>query len=272
MQRLHIEDLAGYVLQKEPWLHLNLPAIAEVEEQIAVGADEIYTRRRGEVLHSVREPKEVLDRLKSSLGGFNFSAQYQQCPIPLEGEIIKWEWFRVYDREPARKSNDRVVQSWDTASKAEEFNDFSVCTTWLVRENDYYLLDILRKRLNYPELRRTVVSHARAFNTDSIIIEDKGSGTPLIEDLRHQPAPGIPYPIAFQPEADKITRTHAQSAKIEAGHVYLPRNAQWLSEFRAELLQFPKGRYDDQVDSLSQFLNWVEQRQHNQIRVLPLEL
>jgi predicted phage terminase large subunit-like protein len=231
MQRLHIEDLAGYVLQKEPWVHLKLPAIAEVEEQIIIGADETYTRRPGEVLHPAREPREVLDRLRVSLGGFNFSAQYQQCPVPLEGEIIKWEWFRIYHEQPARKSGDRLVQSWDTASKVEEFNDFSVCTTWLMRENDYYLLDILRKKLNYPDLRRTAIDHARRFNADSIIIEDKGSGTSLIQDLRRDPSPGMPYPIAFQPEVDKVTRMHAQSAKIEAGHVYLPRRAPWLDDF-----------------------------------------
>ena len=134
MQRLHIEDLAGYVLQKEPWVHLNLPAIAEVEQRITIGPDEnLHPPTRREVLHPAREPKEVLDRLRVSLGGFNFSAQYQQCPVPLEGEIIKWEWFRIYDELHRRVNpSDRIVQSWDTASKAEEINDFSVCTTWLM--------------------------------------------------------------------------------------------------------------------------------------------
>jgi predicted phage terminase large subunit-like protein len=272
MQRLHVEDLAGYVLHKEPWVHLNLPAIAEVEERIRIGADETNTRRAGEVLHPAREPREILDRLRVALGSFNFSAQYQQCPVPLEGEVIKWEWFQIYDQEPERESVDRIVQSWDTASKVEEFNDFSVCTTWLMREKVYYLLHILRKKLNYPDLRRTVVDHARTFNAHSIIIEDKGSGTPLIQDLRRDPTPAIPYPIAFQPEVDKVTRMHAQSAKIEAGHVYLPRRAPWLDDFRTELLQFPNGRYDDQVDSLSQFLNWIELRQRNRMRIFPLEL
>jgi predicted phage terminase large subunit-like protein len=272
MQRLHVEDLAGYVLQKEPWAYLNLPAIAEFEQRIPIGQEEIYVRKAGELLDPAREPKEVLDGLKLALGSFNFSAQYLQCPVPLEGEIIKWEWFLIYDEEPARKSTDRIVQSWDTASKAEELNDFSVCTTWLMRENDYYLLDIVRKKLNYPDLRRTAIDQARRFTADSIIIEDKGSGTPLIQDLRRDPAPGIPYPIAFQPEVDKVTRMHAQSAKIEAGHVLLPRRALWLDDFRTELLQFPKGRYDDQVDSLSQFLNWIEQHQRNRISVVPLGL
>jgi predicted phage terminase large subunit-like protein len=272
MQRLHIEDIAGYVMQKERWVHLNLPAIAEVEEHIAIGPRETHTRRPGDVLHPAREPKEVLDRLRPSLGNFNFSAQYQQCPVPLEGEIIRWEWFPIYDELPPRKPTDQIVQSWDTASKTEDFNDFSVCTTWLMTGNDYYLLDVLREKLIYPELRRKIVDQALRFNADSIIIEDKGSGTALIQDLQGEPSPGLPHPIAFRPEADKLTRMHAQSAKIEAGHVHLPRRAIWLDDLRIELLQFPKGRYDDQVDSISQFLNWVEQRQRNRFWVVPLEL
>jgi predicted phage terminase large subunit-like protein len=272
MQRLHVEDLAGYVTQKEPWVQLRLPAIAEVEQTVALGPDENYTRKVGEVLHEAREPKEVLDQLKIALGSFNFSAQYQQCPIPLEGEIIHWDWFRFYNELPCRVAGDRIVQSWDTASKAEEISDYSVGTTWLMKGNDYYLLDVLRKRLTYPDLKRQIIDHACRFSVNEIIIEDKGSGTALIQDLGNETIAGVPYPIAFQPETDKVTRMHAQSAKIEAGHVYLPLRAEWLEDFRTELLQFPRGRYDDQVDSLSQFLNWVEQRDGGRWWVEPLEL
>jgi predicted phage terminase large subunit-like protein len=73
----------------------------------------------------------------------------------------------------------------------------------------------------------------------------------------------VPYPIRFAPEHDKITRMSSQSSKIEAGHVHLPRQAAWLDDFRTELLQFPHGRYDDQVDSLSQFLNWIDRGSGN---------
>jgi hypothetical protein len=116
--------VVGYVLQKEPWVHLNLPAIAEVEQRIPIGPDEIYTRKVGEVLHEAREPRPVLDRLRLALGSFNFSAQYQQCPVPLEGEIIKWDRFRFYDELPVREASDRIVQGWNTACKAEEISDF----------------------------------------------------------------------------------------------------------------------------------------------------
>jgi predicted phage terminase large subunit-like protein len=263
MQRLHVEDLAGYVISKERWVHLNLPVIAEVDQQISIGEDQVYSRPAGELLHQARESRVELDRLKRALGSFKFSAQYQQCPVPAEGEIIKWDWFQFYDQTPSRGPGERIVQSWDTASKAEELNDYSVCTTWLIKGNHYYLLDVLRQKLNYPQLKRCIVDHAQAFDVNSILIEDKGSGTSLIQDLGYDPLAGCPRPIAFTPEADKLTRMHAQFAHVEAGQVYLPQRAAWLDDFRSELLQFPHGRHDDQVDSLSQFLNWVERRPGN---------
>jgi len=203
----------------------------------------------------------VLDGIKVTLGSFGFSAQYQQHPVPEEGEIIKWEWFPFYDAQPQRQTGDEVIQSWDTANKAEELSDYSVCTTWLVRGNQYYLTDTLREKLIYPDLKKTIVAHARKHQADSVIIENKGSGISLIDDLRHGGAAGDPMPISFDPEGDKITRMSAQSAQIEAGRVFLPHNAPWLSDFQAELLQFPHGRHDDQIDSVSQFLAWIKRRE-----------
>jgi hypothetical protein len=139
MQRLHIEDLAGHVLQKEPWVHLNLPAIADNEHRIAIGPGLFHTMYPGEVLHDARESLADLERIRATIGSFNFSAQYQQSPIPLEGEIVKWPWFLLYDQLPPRKEGSLIIQSWDVAAKAGEFNDYSVCTTWLV--NDSFLYD-----------------------------------------------------------------------------------------------------------------------------------
>jgi predicted phage terminase large subunit-like protein len=260
MQRLHLEDLAGHVLLQEPWVHLNLPAIAEIVEDIPISRNKTYLRNLGEVLDERRESKEVLARIKASLGSYNFSAQYQQRPVPLEGEIIKWDWFREYDTPLRRQPSDEIVQSWDTAYKATELSDYSVCTTWLVRGNQYYLVHVLREKLDYPNLKKKVIEHAQMHQADVVIIENKGSGMALIDELRQGGAAGMPMPIAFDPENDKVTRMATQSSKIEAGQVLLPRNAAWLDDFRTELLQFPRGRYDDQVDSVSQFLDWIHKR------------
>jgi predicted phage terminase large subunit-like protein len=260
MQRLHMDDLVGHVLAKDDsWVHLNLPAIAEIDEEVRIGDDVWHFRRVGDLLQPVREPRDVIEDMRRSLGSYHFAAQYQQAPIPPEGELLKWSWFRAYDVEPVREPGDEIVQSWDTASKAGELNDYSVCTTWLVRGETYYLLDVHRAKLHYPDLKRAVAMLARQFGASAVIMEDKASGTALIQDLAADPAMSV-RPIAVEPEGDKVTRASAQSMVIEAGRVFLPRSAAWLSDLRNEILQFPNGRHDDQVDSITQFLHWIRTR------------
>ncbi len=257
MQRLHTDDLAGHLLEKSGWDHLNLSAIAEERECIPIGDELIYIREPGDLLHPDREDRRTLDVIKSTVGTYNFSSQYQQAPIPPEGNLIQWKWFKRYRELPARKDQGQIIQSWDTASKPGEKNDYSVCTTWLFLDKDFYLIDVLRAHLNYPDLKRRVVSHAQMFIADSVLIEDAASGIQLIQDLQ---ANGELRPIAILPEGDKETRAIGQSAKIEAGHVHLLEDAHWLPDFEREILQFPNGRYDDQVDSMSQVLAWAKVR------------
>jgi predicted phage terminase large subunit-like protein len=126
-----------------------------------------------------------------------------------------------------------------------------VCTTWLRRGNRHYLLDVRRERLEYPALKRLIIQLAARDRPDAVLIEDRSSGTQLIQDLREE---GNVRPIAINPEADKTTRMYGQTAKLEAGYVLIPEQAPWLDEFRNEILQFPDGRHDDQVDSMSQYL------------------
>jgi hypothetical protein len=151
MQRLHLDDLVGHVLATgEPWVHLNLPAIAEFDQAIPVGPGRFYHRKAGELLHPQREPLHILEEIKRSMGSYHFAAHYQQEPVPIEGELMRWEWFQRYQTAPARVHHNQIVQSWDTASKAGELNDYSVCTTWLIQGESYYLLDVFRARLLYP--------------------------------------------------------------------------------------------------------------------------
>ncbi len=266
MQRLHIDDLVGHMLRNQNWTHLSLPAIAEVDQKIAVGPNRFYFRKAGEVLQPLRDTPELLAQKKIELGSFKFAAQYQQRPIPPEGEIIKWDWFRRFEGFPKRKHGDYRIQSWDTAMSDGTSSNFSVCTTWYVQGENYYLVDLIRERLNYPDLRRRVIDHALQWGATPLI-EDKGSGTSLIQDLRYNSPKRA---ISFRPEGDKLTRLIAQTPKIEAGHVFLPREADWLDDFREELLLFPHGRYDDQVDSLSQFLNYMDQKRRFRTVVVPL--
>ena len=262
MQRLHMDDLVGHVLEHEHenWVHLDLPAIAESHHRIQVGLNHFITRYPGHLLHPEREPKWVLDDIKDMQGGYYFSAQYQQSPVPLGGNMVQRKWFNTYEVLPKKASNNRVIQSWDTASKIGPQNDYSVCLTLLQVGELYYLIHVYRERLEYPALKRQVVRLRDEFGADVVLIEDSSAGTHLLQDLRQD---GTMYAIPIRPEGDKVMRMSAQSAKIEAGRIYLPIRAPWLADFEAEILAFPSSKHDDQADGLSQFLGWVSQPRGN---------
>ena len=103
-----------------------------------------------------------------------FSAQYQQRPVPLEGNLIKREWFRYYDVPPQKEACDRIVQSWDTAAMTGQANDYSVCTTWQKIKKDYYLIHVFRARLQYPDLRRMVASQATRHAAEKLRTQGPG--------------------------------------------------------------------------------------------------
>ena len=161
MQRLHQDDLVGHVLEgHEPWEVLSFPAIAEQDEHVVVPTalgPYTYTRKAGEVLDPVRESRPTLEAIRRSIGTYNFESQYQQNPTPAGGAIVQAEWIRYYDSGAPLPPFTMLLQSWDTANKSGELNDFSVCTTWGVYKEEYYLLDVYRRRLNYPELRSKVI-------------------------------------------------------------------------------------------------------------------
>ncbi len=257
MQRLHPDDLVAHLLARGGWVHLNLPAIAEAPQTIAIGPGLTKQRAIGDLLHPEREPRALLERIKENMGTYAFAAQYQQAPVPPEGNLVRGDWFRRYTELPDPAEIILRVWSWDTASKASELSDYSVGTLWYVVGSRYYLVRVVRRRLDFPSLERLIIDCAAAEPGAQVLIEDKASGTQLIQDLCQK---GTLYPIAILPEADKVTRMAAQSAKIEAGQVFLPEQAPWLEDFQNEVLAFPHGAHDDQVDSMSQFLAWVTNR------------
>ena len=133
----------------------------------------------------------------------------------------------------------------------------SVCTTWGLKGPNFYLLNVLRKKLSFPDLKRAVIEQDRSFHPEAILIEDKASGTQLIQDLIEA---GLSHVTRYQPDGEKIMRLHAQTATIENGFVHLPEEAHWLADYVSELTMFPAARYDDQVDSTAQALAWSKQR------------
>ena len=253
MQRVHLNDLTGHLLERSTdWTILNLAAIAEEDERIEIGKGRFHFRRAGEALHPRHESLATLERLRAEVGTDIFSAQYQQSPVPPGGAVIRKEWLRYYDVAPERSYKTRIVQSWDTAAKDGPNNDWSVCTTWLlVDRKHYYLLDVTRGRYDYPRLRDTAIALAQRFDPSSILIEDAMTGIALAQELRAAGTYVVkPVPV----ERDKFNRLWVQQAKFEAGLVHFPRQAAWLPALEAELLAFPQAKHDDQVDSLSQAL------------------
>lgn len=240
MQRLCKNDLIGYLKknQKDDWLFLEIPALKE----------------DGESFWPERYPVNELKKIEKE-NPPKFFAQYQQTPVERsEFAIYDVNNFKYYDEIP--QDIEYVVQSWDTAFKVGAQNDYSVCSTWAAVSGqfgyDYYILDVMRKKLEYPQLRQEFIGLQQKYNPYIILIEDKASGQSLIQDLTQV---GNNKLLPVKVDSDKVTRATAPAAL--ASSVYLPRQAGWLDDFMSEFRQFPDGDHDDIVDTYNQFLNWA---------------
>jgi predicted phage terminase large subunit-like protein len=238
MQRVHLDDLSGYLMESGGWTLLSLPAIAEQDETVAIGDNESL---------------ESLKELQRRIGPDVFAAQYQQSPVPPGGGMIRREWLRYYQEPPARTYRATIIQSWDTASKDGAQNDWSVCTTWLRSDDRYFLLDLTRGRYDYPTLKATAMALAQKYRPQYVLIEDASTGTALAQELRSAYFGGAVQLVPI--ERDKIGRLYVNQAKFAAGLVLFPKEAPYMPELLAELLTFPQGKTDDQVDSISQALS-----------------
>jgi predicted phage terminase large subunit-like protein len=261
MQRLHPEDLSGTLIEAG-WPKLVIPAIATEPTTYALGPDEFYHRPIGEALLADRISVEDLNKLKEDMGSRNFAAQYQQDPMPLEGDWIKVEWLVRYSL-PAQTKFDRVVLSCDPAAKSGATNDYTALVVAGVIGNEIYILDVARDHWTVMQVIQHVIERAGRWNADLVIVEDTAMGPSLIQLLREQPNLNV---IKRQPKGDKKQRMCGQLGKFEAGRVLLPVEGLWLADFEKELLSFPNGKYDDQVDALMQVLEWWSpHRMYNEV-------
>ena len=258
MQRLHEDDFVGHVLGLGgEWKMLNLPAIAEADEaypyETFLGRH-MYRRAEGAALHPGRVPVSELATIRSQMGEAAWATQYMQRPAPAGGGLVRADWFKRYREADLPSSFDTVVQSWDTANTIAEWSDYSVCTTWGMKDQRIYLLHVHRARMLYPDLKPAIIDQARRHNATVVLIEDRASGTQLLQDLQRD---GVANLNAVKPDKDKRMRMAGQTGPIENGFVYIPEAAHWLQEYLHELCMFPNGRFDDQVDSTSQALDWI---------------
>jgi predicted phage terminase large subunit-like protein len=198
-----------------------------------------------------------LEALKAELPHSKWMAQYQQDPTSDVSAIIKREWWQIWEDERPPRC-EFIIQSWDTAFLKHERADYSACTTWGVfynneDENDanIILLDAFKKRMEFPELKETAYECYTEWEPDSLIIEAKAAGAPLVFELR---ARGIPVQ-EFTPSRgnDKIARLNAVADIFASGKVWVP-NTNWAEELVEEVASFPSGEHDDMVDSMTQAL------------------
>lgn len=247
--RWHDDDLAGWLMREqrhEGWDILNLPAIAE--------PGDVLGRQEGAALWPEAYNEASLAKIKLSIGSRDWSALYQQRPSAAEGSVfLRKNWGRYHPPVDTPKGLvealgiTSIIQGWDTAFKVRETSDYSVGVTIGVAKAKYYVLDVWRDRVEFPDLKRAVQTQAQKWSANAVVIEDAAAGQSLIQELqRNTRVPLIPQKV----DKDKVSRANAVTPTHEAGLIYLPEGpVDWRGEFEDELAAFPSAPHDDQVDA-----------------------
>ena len=252
MTRWHEDDLLGRIIDKEPdWTVLRFPAIAE--------NDSDDWRKEGEALAPNRYDVPELLKTKERVGPMVWAGLYQQRPAPADGGLIKDIWLKRYTVPPQIQW--RIITG-DTASKTGQSNDYSVFQLWgYGSDNRAYLLDQLRGKYEMPELQSAllgwIAKHRQGAPIRAVHIEDAASGVALNQVLRRQG--GLPLsPIKRgRGEGDKVFRVNNITGHLAAGNVLIPEQAPWVHDFVSEMVQFPSGAHDDQVDAFADGVNLI---------------
>ncbi|MEY3197503.1 MAG: hypothetical protein RLZZ59_874 [Pseudomonadota bacterium] len=254
MQRLHEEDLAGHLLNSnlKEWVLLKLPLKTHETITYKIGKNS-YSYGLDGVLQNSRYDEKIIEQISSEMGIRDFSAQYLQEPISENDSFLKHSDLVFYEK--LEEIPEYVVQSWDTAIKTSEESDYSVCSTWAVIQNSYYLINLFRGKLAYPELKNKILSLNIKYKPKFILIEDHGSGQSIIQDLRSE---GMQNIVPIKQKLDKITRFASTVPLFQSGSVKMLQSSSWLSICVRELTCFPNTKHDDVVDSISQFLRYVK--------------
>lgn len=264
MQRLHDRDVAGHVLNEGGWEHLNLPAEAPTKTIITFPISKrTIVREEGAILHPEREGPRELSAMKKKLGSAGYQSQYQQDPRPMKGGFFPRKWWQRWRELPIHRM--RTIQFWDCAEKPGVSNDYSVCATWIEAPSGFFIIDLWREKVTFPDLERACRDLWMKHKPDAIVVEDKSAGVQLIQSMADpqtlrrldlkRPLPVI----AWQPgQRDKVVRATAAQPMVEAGNVWIPHAAAWAEDFLKEHEKFPTVDHDDQVDTTSQAADWFK--------------
>ncbi|MFM7012034.1 MAG: phage terminase large subunit [Betaproteobacteria bacterium] len=253
MQRLHEEDAAAWALEHLPdVVYLRLPAEYESGSPTVTSIGWKDPRaEEGELLWPEVYDHEAISQIKKALRGAA-SAQLQQRPAPVEGNIIKREWFQHYQSPP--QLWDALIMSWDMTFKSGGDSDWVVGQVWGRVGVRKYLLAQVRAKMGFVETKKAFVRFCNAWpDVTAKLIEDKANGPAIIDSLREEIS-GI---IAINPTDSKMARVEAVSAQFESGNVFLPEGGEWVHGFIEEFLMFPNAKHDDQVDCATQALQYL---------------
>lgn len=262
-QRLHQQDLPGHLLEHGGWRELCLPMVEWKDRTIDLPRGLSVNREAGHFLHEKRIGEAEITRIRLEMGDRDFEAQYNQRPMPPGGTLFKLEWLKRYEKRPPPHQTELIMQSWDTAYDIQEQHDYSVCTTWAISGQQYYLLDVFREKLEFPELERAVINLRKKWNAGLVVVERAGSGISLYQNIaRRNPSHWLKH---LGPQRSKVDRASQQTPKFERGEIHIPNAASWLEIFEKELSEFPHGKHDDQVDSVVQFLAATDIGKHRLI-------
>lgn len=259
--RWHTDDLTGKLITKmkegtgDNFKVINYPAIAEHDEKY---------RKAGEALHPERFSLERLEQTRINVGSRDWASLYQQHPVPDGGAIFKIDTFKRWNESNIPPRFDQVIGSWDMTFKDSASSDYVVGQVWGRKGVNLYLLDLVRGQWDFTKTIEIFSILAQKWtNVTHWLIEDKANGTAIISVLKKH-IHGI---TPIQPNESKQERAYAVTPMIEAGNVYIPESASWLTSFEDEILNFPSAAHDDQVDSMTQALNYL--RQHSGLNIHP---
>lgn len=240
---------------RERYVRPALPGVPFVDA--TSGIQRIFIRSRLADTPQLAGDDGYVTRLKSSGPAWLVRAWLEgDWNASLEGGLILLSWLRRYRCVP---DEGRVFVSIDTAMKAGELNDFTVAIAAKESGRNLYVLDVMRAKIEHPERKRRIRQFAARWSPEVVIIEDKGSGTDLLQEFRDDRE--FPWSLApMTPTMDKIIRMSTESPFIEEGRLFLPEAAPWSLDFEGELMTFPNAVHDDQVDALSQLLRYLRER------------
>ena len=254
--RWHLDDLIGKVLNdknQKPFHVISYPAIAEHDEP---------HRKQGEALHPERFSLEILNEIKSTLSASDWLSLYQQRPTPEGGAIFETSKIRYYDESSEPKRFDQIVGSWDMTFKENKTSDFVVGQLWGRKGSEFYLLDMVRDRMDFVKTLKVFINFANKHkNCNCWLVEDKANGTAIISTLKKHISGIIP----ITPKESKQERAYAITPYLEAGNIFFPKNQKFTKDLEEEMLQFPAGAHDDTVDSMTQALNYFRMKKRVQM-------